>query len=641
MSRHVASGLFVAATLLATPLGAETMPPPLEESAKEPVRYVGEDHTDKRLYDGGLRHAVGVHAYQVYRANREAPPEGGNVGWTYSHAPMLAYWKDRFYLQYLSDLKEEHVPPGRTLLMTSKDGRHWTAPRVIFPVYSLPEVRYGDWHVPAGTPATMHQRMGFYVAPDGRLLTLAFYSYSPTPRIGPNRGHGLGRVVREIHEDGTFGPIYFIRYNRHAGWDETNTGYPFFKKSPDAGFVAACEALLADKLMTLQWWEDDRSDDGFYPIDHEQATAFEPKALSWYHRPDGVVVGLWKRGVVSLSADEGRSWTPLVEAKTLWTNGAKVWAQRTEDGRYALVYNHSATRRNRFPAAVMTSDDGHAFDDLLCLHGEVTPIRYQGIHKPVGSQYFRGIAEGNGDPPGTHMWVSYSMNKEDIWVTRARVPVTGSVDAAVDEGFEDTKDESDLELWNLHIPKWAPISVVDDPLSAAGNRALELRDEDPYEYARAERIFPESSLVDLSFRVLPQQIGHAVLEVEVQGPRTERPLKLRLDQDWLALDIGTADADPIRIGLGRWMTIGLRADARSQSYDLSVDGEWVRRGVPFATKVDTLQRLVFRTGPWRGDVASAIVDDAPATRGLDREDLRGAGQPAPSSVFLVDDVEIR
>ena len=92
MNRTLSPGLLVAALGLAVPLGAQTMPPSLEESAKEPVRYVGEDRTDKRLYDGGLRHAVGVHAYQVYRANREAPPEGGRIGWTYTHAPMLAYW---------------------------------------------------------------------------------------------------------------------------------------------------------------------------------------------------------------------------------------------------------------------------------------------------------------------------------------------------------------------------------------------------------------------------------------------------------------------------------------------------------------------------------------------------------------------
>ena len=58
-----------------------------------------------------------------------------------------------------------------------------------------------------------------------------------------------------------------------------------------------------------------------------------------------------------------------------------VGEQQTEDGTYAIVYNHSATRRNRFPLAVMTSEDGYSFDNLLCLHGEVPPKRYYGWAK--------------------------------------------------------------------------------------------------------------------------------------------------------------------------------------------------------------------------------------------------------------------
>ena len=46
----------------------------------------------------------------------------------------------------------------------------------------------------------MHQRMGFYVAPDGRLLALAFYGQSPNP-FGMG---GVGRVVREAYRDGTY-----------------------------------------------------------------------------------------------------------------------------------------------------------------------------------------------------------------------------------------------------------------------------------------------------------------------------------------------------------------------------------------------------------------------------------------------------
>ena len=48
---------------------------------------------------------------------------------------------------------------------------------------------------------------------------------------------GIGRVVREIKKDGSFGPIYFIYYNH--GFNEKNTDYPYFKKSKDREFVKA------------------------------------------------------------------------------------------------------------------------------------------------------------------------------------------------------------------------------------------------------------------------------------------------------------------------------------------------------------------------------------------------------------------
>ena len=50
--------------------------------------------------------------------------------------------------------------------------------------------------------------------------------------------------MREVHPDGTFGPIYFIRYCQQHGWNEHNTNYPLYTASPDEGFKRACEALL-------------------------------------------------------------------------------------------------------------------------------------------------------------------------------------------------------------------------------------------------------------------------------------------------------------------------------------------------------------------------------------------------------------
>ena len=100
-------------------LGNEAMPPSFEESQAEPVVYTGDESADPRFHHGGFRQAVGVHQYQALRANRTQAPEGGTVGWTYNHAPMLAFWNDRFWLNYVSNLVEEHGIPGRTGLISS------------------------------------------------------------------------------------------------------------------------------------------------------------------------------------------------------------------------------------------------------------------------------------------------------------------------------------------------------------------------------------------------------------------------------------------------------------------------------------------------------------------------------------------
>ena len=627
------------------------MPPPIEECASEPVKYIGTLQPDKRFFDGALPHAVGVHHYQAFRANRTRPTDPGPVGFTYNHQPYLAFWRGKFYLQFLSGLIEEHAPPTRTMLMISTDGRTWSKPVVVFPEYPLPEIRDGDLVIPAGTKSVMHQRMGFYVAPNGKLLTLGFYGYCATPRHSPNTGNGLGRVVREIRPNGSFGPIYFIRYNRHAGWNETNTRYPFYRQSKDRDFVAACEALLADKLITLQWWEEDRAKDGFYPIDPSEVADAESfssrvttsagagKAFAFYRRPDGVVVGLWKNQYSALSADDGRTWTPITRSPTLWTCGAKTWGQRTEDGRYAIVHDHSATRRNRFPMVAIVGEDGHTFDRMFCLRGEVPPRRYQGMHKNYGPQYFRGIIPGNGDPPGPEMWNTYSVNKEDIWVSRTRVPITGSVSEEVRDDFSDPGTGSDLALWTIYSLQWAPVSVERD----GDNPCLVLRDEEPYDYALAERLFPAAAVKEIRFRVKPVAVaqGHA-LEIEVQDQKGGRPIRLRLDKDWLGFDHKKASVpEPVRVRPGAWHDIALQIDCRAGKYRIAVNGTWLPQEATLAEKVETVERLVFRTGPPRVHVPAEWVDGEYQTTGIDAEDLPGADTKAPLCLYYIDDVSTR
>ena len=54
-------------------------PPSVQKSKDEPVKYTGSLKPDKHYYDGLLPHTVGVHHFQVMRANRSHPPERGDA----------------------------------------------------------------------------------------------------------------------------------------------------------------------------------------------------------------------------------------------------------------------------------------------------------------------------------------------------------------------------------------------------------------------------------------------------------------------------------------------------------------------------------------------------------------------------------
>lgn len=586
---------------------------------------------------------------------------GDDLGWTYNHAPMLAYWKGRFWMNYVTNVVEEHGTPGKTGFLSSKDGYQWENPYTGFPVERLPEFKpppryFGGRELeiqPEGTETVMHQRMGFYLAPNGVFLTSGFYSYCPNVRWGPNRGQGLGRVVREVREDGSLGPIYFIRYNRHAGWDETNTPFSFYTESGDEAFVEACESLLADKRMTLQWWEDDRGEDGFFtldipkdlsisdltfgPIPEDDVEYIEPKALSYYERPDGVTVGVLKSELALLSEDDGQTWTRgrhhFPEA------AAKIWGQRMDNGRYVLVYCHSATKRNRFPLVAVTGDDGYAFDNLLALHVEVPPMRYRGVNKGLGPQYIRGIMPGNGNPPGDELWLTYSVNKEDLWVSRVQVPIVGSVPDHVEESFEDYGDVSDMQDWNLYLPLWAPTNLVQDPWDRE-NTVLKITDEEPYDYAKAVRAIPSSKRLRISFRVMQVQYGLNGLEFEAQTARGGRPLRLWWSPDQVGFDRAGVEVERASIQSGKWHQVVLELDCEEDRYSVRIDGEIIHEDLDLEENPESIERLVFRTGPWRMDVRQFIMEKGePGAPGVWDGDKPGSEEKVHAGIYLIDDLK--
>ncbi len=613
INRRTGVSLMVFYLLSAGQLHAQT------GSVYEPVRYVGGVTIDPRPHEARLRPAIGVHNHQVMRSNRSHPEWSDGHGWTYNHAPSLAYWNAKFYHQYLSNPVGEHLPPGQTLVCTSVDGRDWSAPVVAFPPYEPPE---GTTLPKGATGYMMHQRMGFYLSPNDRLLLLAFYGHSENP-FGPG---GIGRVVRETYADGRMGLIYFIRYSSHTDFDETNTSYPFYASSSDEGFVAACDALLADKLMTLQWWDEDRGRDGYYTVREAGS------ALSFFHRADGKVVAMWKFARSALSTDEGTTFSKPVRVPTLTMSGGKVWGQRTDDKRYALVYNPIDDSEHRYPLVVVTSDDGIIFDDMLLLHSEVPPRRYYGKYKDFGPQYNRGIAEGNGNPPGDDLWLTYSVNKEDMWVSRLPVPVQYEVDHPVDDDFDETPLGGNVPNWNVYDAIWAPVRVSEGEDSP--NHTLRLEDRDPYDYARAVRVFQEGTSARVMFRILAEQTDTGELEIELMDRFGNRPIRLAFTNSG-KIDVNDGSQ---RVTIGeyvpnQWYEFELTIDATVfGSYDLTIDGEQVMTGAALAEAVQSVERLSFRTGAFRTRPTRRTESEIP------EPDLEGADEPVPTAVFHIDDV---
>ena len=558
--------------------------------------------------DGGLRPVVGVHNIQVIRSNRTSSPHADGLLHSYLHQPMLAYWKGKFYLEYLSDPRSEHEAPGCTSLTTSTDGYHWEKPHTVFPPFKLPD----------GNQTLNHQRMGFYVAPDGRLLVLAFYGKSPEP----NDGTGIGRAVREVHDDGSLGPIYFIRLNTKQPFPGFTPPYPLFTTSKDDGFVAACNALLANKLITAQWWEEDQLDESsFYTI--------KGKALSFIHRPDDSVLGIWKNALVATTHDAGRTWTEKQFGSNLPNNASKYWLQKTGDNRYALFLN--PTNRQRLPLAVLTSSDCANFSNLLAIHGELPDQRFPGKYKNLGPQYVRGIVEGNGTPPDSEhfTWVTYSMSKEDIWVSRVPAPIVDHVDYPVHDDFNKIPVGGLPDDWNIYSPLWAPVRIVET--DTPNHHALELRDEDPYDYARAVRVFPETHGLNASFKIFARQTN-ARLEIELASANGSRPFLIALGEDghlWANHEGVWSDNGPYTAG--QWITFQLAAPAKSTSdrIALKIDGKPAKPGeIGPAEAAATVERLSFRTGAFR-------------YRGEGKGyDLPNADVKTPVASFLVDDVNI-
>ena len=258
------------------------------------------------------------------------------------------------------------------------------------------------------------------------------------------------------------------------------------------------------------------------------------------------------------------------------------------DGTYATVYNPSEFR---WPLAISLSKDGLEYTTLNLVHGEITPMRYGGNYKSFGPQYVRGIQEGNGTPPDGDLWVTYSMNKEDMWVSHIPVPVRAHASEHADDDFAGYKDLSELTDWNLYSLQWAPVSL--------DGKWLVLQDKDLFDYARVERKIPATKELKVSFELMAEQNDKGLLQIEFLDENGIACSRLELTPDGLFRAKGGARfGNLLKYEPGKTYKVEVELSVANRMVIVYVDGKKVGQRMFFAP-VPTIERVMFRTGAQR------------------------------------------
>ena len=65
-----------------------------EEIQKKDDLQPCDTKADIRFTDGALPHALGVTNIQIMRSTQDPKTAPDGLGWTYAHAPNIAYWRE-------------------------------------------------------------------------------------------------------------------------------------------------------------------------------------------------------------------------------------------------------------------------------------------------------------------------------------------------------------------------------------------------------------------------------------------------------------------------------------------------------------------------------------------------------------------
>lgn len=347
-----------------------------------------------------------------------ATPETG----TWNHHPYVAYFKGVLFANWDTHARDENASGQHGVFRRSTDtGKTWTPVEELFPPLSA--------NVPTAEPSQstrFQTSYGFVVVEDSlyAVTDVAEWQRPDAKKIKPRIKIGL--LCRAVHPDGALGNIFWLS-------DDPPAPVPGFPAYPagEPSLVAKINAYFRQPAHAPQL-----SFGGNAHPDSDDEHGMSEPAPAW-RLDDGTWVKLYRdsgsmhartlreeeasksrRNYVAFSFDNGKSWTK--PTRTSFPDAcARSNAGRLPDRQVYVINNVlplSTKKGGRSLLAISLSRGGLTFDRMAVIRFVAPEQRYKGRSKSIGYAYPHSTVVGE------HLWVIYSVNKEDIEI--ARIPLS-------------------------------------------------------------------------------------------------------------------------------------------------------------------------------------------------------------------------
>lgn len=316
--------------------------------------------------------------FKVYKASEDA--------FKFCHHPCLIDFRGKLFAMWSNGKIHEDVEGQRLLLSDSPDGERWCKPRPIFD----------------GGDDKIFVAAGLSVISD---KLVAWFTITGGTNFNPNTA------------------LYFSTSADGTNWTSpTKITSGFFINPPiqmhDGRWIMGGEytdpnretkrmkILVATELLTPTSWKEVT-----IPIEDVSVIGYaEPNFIA--RKKDTVaLLRNYSGKLYAAQSADGENWT-TAEQTDIPDSTARFATGKLPSGTHFLINNATNKQFDRSALVMTLSKDGRKLTRGMLVRSEPTKMRFEGKHKLDGWQY-----------PHAHVWsdylyVVYSVNKEDVFVTR-------------------------------------------------------------------------------------------------------------------------------------------------------------------------------------------------------------------------------